>query len=327
MTKGKKATAGIFATLFAIIGVFLLFWFFGDNYNDFYNRAQAEFDISGLKDGFIPQGLCYEESSDTFLMSGYMKDGSASRVYVIDAQSGETEKYFTLKNGEEDYVGHAGGIETDGLNVWVVGDGYVFRFAFGEIETVECKGTINIIDSFESGNGADYVVKHENFLIVGEFHKDGKYDTDESHHIGDNKAVALAYLISPFGRCGLTETPVCAISTRSLVQGMEIHNDKIILSTSYSLPKSKIYIYEKPESSIGEFEINEKKIPLFSLTDEILLDTIEAPCMSEEVTVADDKIFILFESACEKYNLVTREQLKHVYSFELEELSPTFKTI
>lgn len=55
-----------------------------------------------------------------------MNDGSASRIYVVDGESLETTKYFTLQDSDEkDYVGHAGGIATDGENVWICGDGVV----------------------------------------------------------------------------------------------------------------------------------------------------------------------------------------------------------
>jgi len=318
MSKSGKIISGIFASLLALIGIFLLFWYFGDNYTEFYSIARAEFEIAGLKDGFTPQGLCYEQNSDIFLMSGYMKNGTASRIYVVDAETGKTEKYFTLKNGNGDYVGHAGGIETDGTNVWVVGDGFLYRFAFGDIANTETKGEISIIDSFETGNGADYISKFENVVIVGEFHKDGKYDTDESHHIGENKALALCFGIDPTGRCGLTENPLMALSTGSLVQGMTFKGEKIILSTSYSLPKSKIYIYEKPTAASGNFDFNGTQIDLYVLNDSILIDTIEAPCMSEEIAVSEGRVYVLFESACKKYGLVTREPLKNVYSFEID---------
>ena len=322
MSKAKKITAISFSVLFAIIGIFLLCWFFGDSYNQFYSIANKEFEIPGLKDGYTPQGLCYEENSNIFLSCGYMKDGSASRIYVIDGDTNET-KYFTLKNGEENYSGHAGGIDTDGVNVWIVGDGQVFRFMFAEVKMVENKGNITIVDSFESKNGADFVTIENGNLWVGEFHRDGKYNTPENHEIQTensvNKAISFCYQIDNNKAYGIdSTTPIKALSTRSLVQGMVITNDKIVLSTSYSLPNSHIYIYNNILSSTTQtFDYEGNNIPLYILQDTDLQKEITAPCMSEEITLANDRIFVLFESACKKYNLVTREPLKNVYSFKI----------
>ena len=321
MSKAKKTTAIIFATFFAIIGIFLLAWYFGDSYPQFYKLAQKEFVIPGLSAGFIPQGLCYEDSTGQFITSGYMKNGSASRFYVVDAQTNKTTKYFTLKNGEEAYTGHAGGIETDGENVWVVGDGFLFRFKFEDVQNIENKGEILIIDSFKTNNGADFVTLQDDKLWVGEFHREGKYDTDPSHFVetktGTNKAVNFCYQIDNFGVCGLQSTiPIKAMSTGSLVQGMVITNEKIVLSTSYSLPNSHIYIY-KNSTAQNTFDYNGTQIEMLVLEDENLIQTITAPCMSEEITLKQNKIFVLFESACKKYGFVTREALKNVYSFEI----------
>ncbi|MBE7075923.1 MAG: hypothetical protein E7375_02490 [Clostridiales bacterium] len=324
MNKAQKITSICFGIFFALLGIVLLFWYFGDSYPTFYANAEKEFEVAGLEDGFTPQGLCYEENSKTFLSSGYMKDGSASRIYVIDGEEGKTTKYFTLNNGEEDYSGHAGGIATDGTNVWIVGDGYLFRFMFADIELVENGDSIDIIDGFKTGNGADFITVEENFLWVGEFHKDGKYDTDESHHIetenSTNKAIHFCYEINSANEYGIkSTTPVKALSTGSLVQGMEITTNKIILSTSYSLPNSHIYIYENIFTTAEEtFDYNGTPIDLYVLEEVNLLEDIEAPCMSEELAIADGRVYVLFESACKKYGMVTREALKHVYSLDIE---------
>ena len=55
--------------------------------------------------------------------------------------------------------------------------------------------------------------------------------------------------------------------------------------------------------------------------DTYILDTpaktIKAPCMSEEIAVKDDRLFILFENACNKYRYFTRNNFKTAYSIEL----------
>jgi len=325
MTKAQKIVSIIFACLFASISLFAIVWYLGDNYGSFYARATKEFAILGLDEGYTPQGLCYEKESNLFLTCGYMKNGSPSRIYVVDETNSENNKYFTLKNGEEDYCGHAGGITTNGTYVWLVGDGKVSRFSFEKVKSAENGEQIQIIDSFESGNGADFITIQNNLLWVGEFHREKKYDTDESHFIKTsngktNKALSLAYEIDNSNEYGIANlSPVKALSTGSLVQGMLFTEEKILLSTSYSLPNSHIYFHSNitNEETTKTFNFNGNEIPLYILEDSNLVESLEAPCMSEEIELVGNKVYIMFESACQKYGLFTREALKNVYSIKI----------
>ncbi len=329
MSKAKKITLISVSSFLIAIMCFILIWYFGDNYTGFYNIANAEFEIAGLDEGFIPQGLDYEETTDTYLSCGYMNDGSASRIYVVDGESLETTKYFTLQDSDEkDYVGHAGGIATDGENVWICGDGVVYRFSFNDILTVENAHKITIIDSFESQNGADFLTVDGNYLWVGEFHNDGKYKRPESHQFETsdgkiNNALSFCYEIDSAKDFGIeSATPIKALSTGSLVQGMVITNDKIILSTSYSLANSNLTSYENilKGTHTSTFEINETTINVYVLDAEDIVAEYELPCMSEEIVEANGKIYISFENACAKYKIVTREQLNKIYSVPVDKL-------
>lgn len=324
MSKAQKTTTIIIACLFAFLSIFVLFWYFGESYKEFYSQSTKEFEIAGLKEGFTPQGLAYDENSKQFLSCGYMKNGSASRIYVVDAKSKETVKYFTLKNEDVIYTGHAGGIATDGTNVWIVGDGTVYRFDFAKIADVENGGNIEIVDSFTSNNGADFVTVEGNLLWVGEFQRDGKYDVPQTHFVETsngkiNKALSFCYEIDSASQFGIkSTTPIKALSTPSLVQGMVVVGNKVVISTSYSLPNSHIYTHDNVFNSTNKtFDYEGTPIPLFVLEDQNQTSDLEAPSMSEEIVVADGRIFISFESACQKYGFVTREPLRHVYSIAL----------
>lgn len=325
MSKAKKIVFLSTAIAIATVSIFMIFWYFGESYQEFYAKASKAFEIPGLSEGFVPQGLCYNEKINKFLTSGYMQNGSASRIYVVNAQNGKTEKYFTLKIEDTDYVGHAGGIASKGDNVWVSGDGLVVRFKSEEIEAIENGGIIFVGDFFNPQNGADFIAIEDNNLWVGEFHKPGKYDTDSSHVITTsngktNSAISFCYEIAPSKEFGIDSTiPTKALSTPSLVQGMIVSDNKIILSTSYSLPKSHIYTYENITtlSTDSKFIFGTAEIPLYILSDDSLVKDLEAPCMSEEIALVGEKVFVLFESACKKYSFVTRESLRHVYTYKI----------
>ena len=329
MSKGKRITAIVFAGLFLVIAVFLLIWYLGDSYKQFYPIATKEFKIAGPDDGFTPQGLCFNESTNQFLMCGYMKNKSASRVYVINAETNETVKFFTLKTADnKDYTGHAGGIATDGTSVWIVGDKTIYRFMFSAIEIAENNGKIDIIDNFTTQNGADFVTIENGNLWVGEFHKDGQYDTPASHHVTAEgktlKALHLCYKINETKAFGLdSTTPTKAISAGSLQQGMVITDDKIIVSASYSVATSKLLVYDNVlnDPAPNTIDIDGTPIAHYILADSVNTKTIEAPSMSEEIALAGNKVYILFESACQKYRLFTRERMKNVYSIPLTQFN------
>ena len=120
LTKGKLATFIIMIALFLAFSIFAIVYYYGESYSDFYGKTQAEFTIPGLDEGFVPQGIEYEQENDIFLISGYMANGSASRVYVV---KGEEANYVTLSYNNESLTNHFGGITTDGTGVWIGGEG------------------------------------------------------------------------------------------------------------------------------------------------------------------------------------------------------------
>ena len=324
MTKSKRIVTIIAASLFSFLSILMLFWYFGGSYNAFFDRTAKEFSIQGLSEGFTPQGITYDSGSRYFLTCGYMKDGSASRIYVT--KDNRNVKYFTLKLNDEDYSGHAGGITTNGKNVWISGESKVFRFNFDDIISVKNKGVISIVDFFETKNGADFITTDGEFLWVGEFHREGNYTTDTTHHFftsngKTNKALSFKYAINENSPGGINSlTPVSALSTKSLVQGMAIINDKLVLSTSYSLADSHLYVYNNitinPTEKRFKYD-DDTNIPLYILEDDDMIEDIVAPCMSEEIVYAKNKVYVLFESACKKYGAFTRNPLRNVYSFEI----------
>lgn len=333
----KKSHFVVSIITIIIFVAFLIFgfvYYFGESYSEFNKTAKEEFEIVGLKDNLVPQGLAYYENDDIFLVGGYVSDGSASRIYVINGETNETEKEFSLAyidretNEKMDYLGHCGGLKTDGNGVWFSGEGKVYYFTYDKIASLESGDEIVADSYFEAPNGADFLTIFGNKLLVGEFHRNGTYETSKTHQIetknGTNTAVTFAYDIDTTKEYGLQDlNPEYAISTSSLVQGMFILDDQIILSTSYSLPSSHLYFYENiigtdANVETREFEGVENAVLTYIL--DTPAKTIVAPCMSEEIVVKDGRLFILFENACNKYKLFTRDNFKTAYSIELPTL-------
>lgn len=327
MSKAWKITISIISSILGLILIFLGVYYLWPWNKKFFENASVEFEIPGLDTKFTPQGLTTIDGTDKFLVGGYMSDGSPSRFYVIN--EGKAEKYFTLTQDDQDYNGHAGGIVSYGSTIWVVGDKNCFRFFLSAVNSCENEAKVEIIDSFKVNNGADFVFTNDGYLYIGEFYRAGKYETSSTHFLqtrsGEtNPALVFGYKINEGKSLGLDEkTPSRALSIRGLVQGMAVSNGKILMSCSYGLADSALYVYKDVFSEAPHnpnFALGNHTIKLWYLDDESLTNTINVPSMSEEIAIKNNRVYILFESAGKKYKIFNRKQLKNVYSLSLDNL-------
>ncbi len=286
-------------------------------YSDFYSRSEIEFSIPGVWDNFVPQGFDYHKEEDVFLSCGYMSDNTSSRIYVIDR---EGESHYTELQGEagELYIGHAGGLAYYKDLVYVADMEGVDVFRLSDILDPNVKSTKSLgrIDMLGLVPAFCYVVdtgEAGGRLLVGSFHDEESYPTDEKFHVttpsGEvNKGTILVFDFDeekPFGVDATAPTMVFSLPSR--VQGMTITDDnKIVLSTSFGLSTSKLYVHdmdkiaETAEMGYGE-ETFGVDIPLGHFCADTLVETIDAPPMSEELVYLDGKIWVMNESACNKY--------------------------
>ena len=313
--------------LLGAVGLLLLtiiLYYFGAFYPSFTKVSQKEFKIPGLSEDFVPQGLDYIEEKKMFLVSGYNSKEQPSKIYLISEESGEVMSSKTIKNTDgSDYTEHAGGITHYGDNLWVVGDGYLNHFKLSSLFDSSTE-FITIQSRIQTGNGCDFVSVYNNSLIVGEFYKKDKFDTSVAHKVelGDEKAnYALGYIYSIDGeKQGGVDDLEAVLSLPEKVQGLTLSaSGKIVLSTSFSIPDSKLLVYKNVfnEKASGMFNIQGKDIPLYILDETKLEKKLTMPTMSEELVLVGDKVFVLFESACNKYKFINRTRIKNVYSLEI----------
>lgn len=319
--KQITAVAVVLCVVFTLF-VFLMVWYWGDEYPDFEDNFTEEFAIPALDEGFIPQGMG-NNGSEYFFISGYMNDGSASRIYVI--KDGEAVGYVTITMPDGDggttyYSGHAGGVATNGSKLWVVGEGTVYVLNYSAvISAAEENGSVKLRNSYDANCAADFCYYNDKYLYVGEFYRKGNYETDESHHIttpaGDeNKAIIIRYNSS-----STTPSIGRVYSITELVQGMSIFEDstgtKIALSTSYGLSNSNILIYDFDSLTSGSATIDGTSRTVYYIDSSCLVEDYEIPSMAEGMCTVGNKVYVLFESASVKYRLFVREKLTSVYSF------------
>lgn len=284
--------------------------------SEYYKNSEKAFVIPELSKGFIAQGLDFDERTGSFFVTGYMNDGSASPVCIIDKETGKNTKNLKLKNIDgTDFNGHAGGIKLHDDYIYIAGSSEACLFVFSYSDAlsakdgdyITCIGTFDSYPDKEQGLNVAFVSEYEGKLVIGEFYRDPNYQTPSSHKIttsaGDyNQAVAVVFEYSDEGNYGISEQPVMAFSMPDLVQGMYTYDGHIYLSTSYAVAFSHFYVYDTQKmKEQGNITLFGKDVPLYALDSESIVNDIKLAPMSEEIVIVDGKLYTMCESASNKY--------------------------
>ncbi len=330
MTKPVKILCIV---LGALIGVILLFFIglkVGEKirYHSFYQNAEKTFQMPGVSDNLVQQGMVYVEEKNVFLVCGYMSDDTSSRVYVV-SEDGDVLSITELRNEDgSEYLGHTGGIEyyenclyiTEGTKEKEY-DGGLDVFPLDEVlagaERVTKRGRI------KTYNNPAYCHIEDGYLLVGEFYREIDYETVDSHRIqtpcGDQNNALLTVFRLDDSEFHVSGAPIAGITTQGLVQGMCITEEHIILSTSWSISSSHLYFYEKDKvTQTPSVTIDGNTMPLYHLDSTCLAETVELPPMSEEIVYHKGDIYILCESACNKYIYGKFMSGNHLYRYHYD---------
>lgn len=331
----KKVLKSLGITLLALAGVIaaglLVFVLLQPVlYPDYYSSAQKEYKIAGLSEGFVPQGLAYSEEQGLYLQCGYMSDGtSASRIYLVDAKT-QTEKSVLLQTeAGQAYLGHTGGIAVSGDTVWLANDGEgedncVWVLSLETLCSAADGGSVTVQTRFYPECRAAYCYADDEYFWVGEFYRDPNYLTEESHTMTitgseENHAFICAYPLDTQNELGISsETPQMILSVTGLVQGFtRTGTGSLVLSASYGLANSHLYIYENvlEREADAVFSVNDTQVPVWYLDSEALTKTVTLPPMSEDLQYVDGRIAIMYESASAKYIFGRLMRGSYVYSY------------
>lgn len=297
----KKLPKAVFIPIIVfsvLIGILLLAWG-GLNiikyplYSDYYGAKTNLCTNPGLDDGFICQGIAYDDGSDLVLVSGYMADGSASRIYVTTLD--DKSHYVSLTEGEKAFTGHAGGIAVSGGKLYIATGYGIYILNLSDITNAENGASLDVGEKIHVNNKASFCYTDDTYLYVGEFHDGGKYNI-EGHDFetaeGTHYAICSRYALSDPSK------PDRVYSIRDKVQGICFMPDgKIVMSTSYGITSSVYYVYEESDA------VNSGKTvdgaPVY------YLDKVEkqfnGPAMAEGLDYLDGKVITLTESASNKY--------------------------
>lgn len=329
MNIAKRIATVLLSSLLVLVILIMLFnLFLHVRYSDFYRNSKSVGEVAGLGDGLVQQGLDYVEECGALLTSGYMNDGSASRVYVnVDGK----EFYTSLKKEDgSDYTGHVGGIAHFGPFLYASCSDGVDVFAIDDV--LRGNPTATRLGTIKLSHNASWVTVYNGRLYAGRFAEVGDYVTSYASYPehtrenpnlpGDmNCSVITEYPLSTDSALGFaTTTPTKVISIRDKVQGAAFtESGEIILSTSWGATSSRLYVYGKDINGAadGTMSIDGTDVPLYFLGEDSLTKTVVAPPMAEEIVVIDGWLYIMNESASKKYlfgNFIGGRQL---YAYDL----------
>ncbi|MDO4492541.1 MAG: hypothetical protein Q4C53_01490 [Clostridia bacterium] len=274
----------------------------------FYASAIAEFPMPGADDrAFDQQALDYDEESGLFFFSGYMRDGTADPVYLVDAKSGNPVKRIALLNEDgTPCTTHAGGIAVTDRFIYLAGSSadcmYVFDkqeiLAAEDGETVRCIGTFSTKTGPEDGARVSWIARDNEAVYVGEFTMPWikGYALRANHTLqtkaGETKALMLGFKIDPEAPLGLSETPFVAIALPDYVQGACFDGESLYLSTSFAFKLSEVV----KNSLVPEertFAVMGNEVPLYSLRREAVF---RLPPFGEEIVLYNGRIYASSEA-------------------------------
>jgi len=324
--KALKIAVRTLALILVAILFILYAVYFGEKliFAKFFINSDTEFKTPGISDGYVCQGFDYMKERAVFLSCGYMKDKSASRVYVISEESRKELFFVEMKKADgTDHKGHTGGIAYFGDYIYITASDGCDMFLVSDL--FDGDGIITKVGEVNTEIDPAYCNVYGNKLYMGSFYyPDGGYETSGIEQLttpaGDkNNSLILVYELDPQTGLARSRIPVEAYSTTSKVQGMTmIPEGKMMLSTSWGLTSSYLYEYDLDKASRGTVEIKGERVPITYLDSAALVSSIKAPPMAEEIVYMDGKVIVMTESASLKYIFGNLTSGRRIRSYELD---------
>lgn len=286
-------------------------------YRPFLKMAEKKFVIPGLCESFVPQGITFCESLDSFMLSGYSDDGGAAHILTVDYTSGRINgEHKILKGDGSEFTGHSGGIAAYGRYVYIA-DGYflyyipVEKFSGGSDE-VAIEGEIRLPCA------ASYISTYGGYMWAGNFyHKSFAKNYDVSVYDKYNKlyrTVIAGYRFDDSYEGAIrtdtdgienTAVPFVAMCAPSEVQGLAfLSSGDVHLSSSYGrtvMSMQRLYEFPLKRKCDAVIKLGGKDVPVWFLNDDSMKRAVTTFPMSEGAVHRNGRVYIVFESAAKKY--------------------------
>lgn len=307
--------------------------------SEFNKHSEEGFIIPGLYEGFIPQGIFYEEENDIFLISGYYKDKvQPSRVIVVDGEGNFVKSVgcLTLKGNKA--TGHFGGIAAFKDNVYVATTSVTHVLSLPEILSAEDDSYVHIQKELYTDTTCSYVNVCDGVLYIGEFTDITIDDVKGATNIYTSKlgekffSRCNAFILDENGVCGIKAdrideegnlTPDFAVTTPFKIQGMTRLNDGSFVFTASSTAITNSRVYKYRDVTKGEpdeiIEVNGVDVPLYYCDMFDKTGSYRVPTYLEEVTLyKDGSVYIITESAASAYIKQSKNPIDNVLKWDID---------
>lgn len=293
--------------------------------SDYYAASRPAFGIPGLSDGYVPQALDYSKELDRMILSGYMKDGSPSPVYVVDYKTGDVDATvtLTLSDGTLSHS-HSGGLAVHNGLLYTCdsGNDVLHVFKIEDLGAIKGEGTIKEIGTVPVHSDGDavspaFVAAGPEGLVVGEFYIAKSYETPVSHYVDDHHALAV---LLPYddSELGVSAVPTRAYSLPDKAQGMCFDEDGLMyVSESWAVSSSVIEVFRLGEPT-GEIQVLGRTLPLVMLGDENRVSSKKIAPMSEEIVILNGELYVNCESASKKYFFGLLNGAQNLFATDVE---------
>ena len=312
MNKFKKILIIALFSLFFIfeLGVFVFNIFTKVPARQNLKNSEKAFVIPWSNKGYIAQGITYDKESDNFYLTGYMKDGSASPILVVNKTSRKFVNAVRMTNPDgSPFTGHAGGLTLLNNQLYIAGssDSCFYVFNKSDIDNAPKGSSVSYSAIADLKNGGDkikaaYCTTANGLIYAGEFFRDPNYILSEEHQVqtadGLQKALAVGFKVNSDG----TTTAKIAYSIPIQIQGMCFDGNYAYLTTSWGLGKSYVYKYDLSKiAQSGTKMVCGESVPLYNLTMSNMEKCYTLPPMAEEIECVDGRFYVTNESASNKY--------------------------
>ncbi|MFH5182043.1 fibronectin type III domain-containing protein [Paenibacillus sp. TAB 01] len=308
---------------------------------DFWNLSVPGAVVPGLMQDVVPQGMAYYEDKNWMLISNYRDDGRPSTLSVVDASTGQMVKSLNLyQENNAPYTGHAGGVAVSRENAWIASGSYLYRIPLETIVQAADQGQIQFADKLLTPTRASLAAYRNGVLWVGEYYEEPNYPTDDNHKLVNrdqetygawlagyklDEATDLARADQPSVNDALV--PDYVLSIPGNIQGVDVMDDQIILTQSFTRAKGSNLLRYKQPIGLGlapdtTVAMGQYNVPVWFLDSPNRIATNGAlglPPMAEGIFDRDGQLYILFESGANTYRTTALQPLDKVQQLNLND--------
>lgn len=285
-------------------------------YSNFFTNYTKFSIIPGLKQGGVPQGLCYSNKYNVLLISEYHKGGPPSVIHILDIESKKLIKSVILNTKDGNPLNaHVGGITTNEEILWITDSYTIYEFSLKEIIESNNMSNIKYLKKIDISIKADFISYHNDTLWIGEYYYYPIYQLDKTKNKNriNNKPLLVGF--------NKNYESKHAIYIPDKIQAIEwTNNNSLIVSTSFwSFESSNIKIYNNPLELKAKdtITINNKTINAIHIDNITPIKEYTLPPMAEGISLIDTELYILFESSSNLYKHYTKYKVDNIYKTTL----------